>query len=97
VERLSADPRIVRYKAKIQAVVSNAREMRAIAGEHGSFGAWLKTSIAEEGIDRTAADLAERFKYVSEESAKRYLFAVGEDIGEVSEKVRLKYGAPPSA
>lgn len=97
VERLSADPRIVRYKAKIRAVVSNAREMRAIAGEHGTFGAWLQTRISGEGVDHTAADLAGRFKYVSEESAKRYLYAVGEDIGEVSEKVRLKYGGAPDS
>jgi len=92
VERLSNDERIVRYKAKIRATVDNAREMKQIAAEHGSFGQWLRQMIDEEGVDATAQTLGERFKYVSEESARRYLYAVGEDVGEVSDKVRRKYG-----
>jgi 3-methyladenine DNA glycosylase Tag len=92
IERLSQDERIVRYKAKIRATVDNAREMQQIAAEHGSFGQWLRQQIDQEGVDATAKDLGQRFKYVSEESARRYLYAVGEDIGEVSDKVRRKYG-----
>jgi DNA-3-methyladenine glycosylase I len=93
VERLSQDTRIVRYKAKIRAVVGNARQMQQIIREHGSFGAWLSESLAAEGVSATAKDLAQRFKYMSEESSRRYLYAVGEDIGEVSEKIRSKYGS----
>ena len=93
VERLSQDTRIVRYKAKIRAVVDNARQMQQIAGQHGSFGAWLSKSLAAEGVSATAKELARCFKYMSEESARRYLYAVGEDIGEVSEKIRSKYGS----
>ena len=93
VERLSQDTRIVRYKAKIRAVVDNARQMQQIAREHGSFGAWLSESLAAQGVSSTARELARRFKYMSEESSRRYLYAVGEDIGEVSEKIRLKYGS----
>lgn len=93
VERLSQDTRIVRYKAKIRAVVDNARQIQQIAREHGSFGAWLSESLAAEGVDGTAKELAKRFKYMSEDSSRRYLYAVGEDIGEVSEKIRIKYGS----
>lgn len=92
VERLSNDERIVRYKAKIRATVDNAREMQKIAAEHGSFGHWLRQMLKDEGVDATAKALGERFKYVSEDSARRYLYAVGEDMGEVSDKVRRKYG-----
>ena len=92
VERLSNDARIIRYKAKIRATVDNAREMQEIAAEHGSFGQWLRERIDQEGVDATAKILGQRFKYVSEESARRYLYAVGEDVGEVSDKVRRKYG-----
>lgn len=93
VERLSQDTRIVRYKAKIRAVVDNAREMQQIAAEHGSFGAWLHLSLKEEGVDSTAKELGRRFKYLSEESSRRYLYAVGEEIGEVDEKFHQKYGS----
>jgi 3-methyladenine DNA glycosylase Tag len=92
VERLSQDTRIVRYKAKIRAVVDNAREMQQIAAEHGTFGAWLRQSLADGGVDSTAKELGRRFKYLSEESSRRYLYAVGEEIGEVDEKFRRKYG-----
>jgi DNA-3-methyladenine glycosylase I len=91
VERLSNDERIVRYKAKIRAVVNNAGEMQQIAQGHGSFGAWLREMFDEQGVDVTAKELANRFKYMSEDSSRRYLYAVGEDI-EVNEKVRRKYG-----
>jgi DNA-3-methyladenine glycosylase I len=91
VERLSNDERIVRYKAKIRAVVNNAREMQRIAGERDSFGAWLREMLDEQGVDATAKELAKRFKYMSEDSSRRYLYAVGEEI-EVSDKVQRKYG-----
>jgi 3-methyladenine DNA glycosylase Tag len=92
VERLSNDKRIVRYKAKIRAVVGNAAEMQQIAQEHGSFAAWLRHMVDEKGIEATAIEMAKRFKYMSEQSSQRYLYAVGEDIGEVDEKIRRKYG-----
>ena len=92
VERLSQDPRIVRYKAKIRATVDNARQMQKIAGEHGSFGTWLRGVLGQEGVDATAKELAKRFKYMSEQSSRRYLYAVGEDIGPVDEEIRRKYG-----
>ncbi|MGD8398529.1 MAG: DNA-3-methyladenine glycosylase I, partial [Anaerolineae bacterium] len=92
IERLSQDESIIRYKAKIRATVQNAQEMERIAAEHGSFGTWLQEQVEEKGVDATAKELGARFKYVSEESGRRYLYAVGEDVGEVSEKVRRKYG-----
>ncbi len=92
IERLSQDARIVRYKAKIRAVVNNARQMQQLASEHGSFRAWLQQLVKEEGVDATAQALAEHFAYMSKESSRRFLYAVGEDVGEVSEKIRQKYG-----
>jgi len=92
VERLSQDTRIVRYKAKIRAVVDNADQMRQIASEHGSFGSWLQDMVQDEGVDATCFELANRFKYISEQSAGRFLYTVGEDVGEVPDKVQRKYG-----
>ena len=92
IELLSNDERIIRYTAKIKAVVNNAREMLEIADEHGSFGNWVRQTVAGEGIDAAAKTLARRFKYLSEESSRRYLYAVGEDVGNVSEEIAAKYG-----
>ena len=92
VERLSQDTRIVRYKAKIRAVVDNAAQMQQLASEHGSFGAWLRLMLDEKDVAGAAREIGSRFKYMSEQSSRRYLYAVGEDIGEVDDKVRRKYG-----
>ena len=41
VERLLADPGIVRNRLKIAAAVDNARRIRELRGSHGSFAEWL--------------------------------------------------------
>lgn len=96
IERLSQDARIVRYKAKIRAVVKNARHMKHVASEHGSFGSWLQRMVKEEGVEAAAEVLAKRFTYMSAESSKRYLYAVGEEVGEVSDEIEKKYGPGPN-
>jgi len=93
VERLSEDERIVRYTAKIKAVIKNARTMVDLAKAHGSFGRWLRDMVQSDGVDTACKTLAGKFSYISEDSARRYLFAVGEDVGEVSDKIIKKYGA----
>lgn len=92
IERLSEDERIIRYAAKIRAVVKNAGRMVDITNEHGSFGQWLHNLVSEEGLSETVKTLAREFSYVSEESASRYLYAVGVDVGDVPEEIRRKYG-----
>ena len=92
VEELAEDERIIRYGAKIRAVVDNASQMVDLAAEHGSFGAWLQRNAEEEGIGDTAKLIGNQFAYMSEASAERYLYAVGEDVGKVPEEVRRKYG-----
>ena len=69
-----------------------AYKVQRIGAEHGSFSAWLRKRVSQDGVDATAKELGKRFKYMSADSSRRYLYAVGEEIGEVNDKVRLKYG-----
>ena len=92
VERLSQDDSIIRYKAKLQAVVDNAQTMQHLAQVHGSFGNWLQDILQAEGVNATTKTIAQKFKYMSQEGSRRYLYAVGEDVGEIPEKIRMKYG-----
>jgi DNA-3-methyladenine glycosylase I len=41
VERLLADPGIVRNRQKVEAAVHNAQKYLEVVGEHGSFARWL--------------------------------------------------------
>lgn len=44
VERLLADPGIVRNRQKIDAVIANARRIQELRGSHGSFDGWLQAN-----------------------------------------------------
>jgi DNA-3-methyladenine glycosylase I len=53
VERLAADPEIVRHRAKIAAAVGNARAFLAVVDEFGSFDAYVWSFVG--GIARQNA------------------------------------------
>ena len=91
VDRLTEDDRVIKYRAKLEAVVSNARAIQDLAEEHGSFGAWVDALFAEQGLDGAAKALAKRFAYISEQGARFWLYGTGHDIGEVSPKNQGKY------
>jgi 3-methyladenine DNA glycosylase Tag len=91
VERLSSDDRVIKYHAKLAAIVHNAQEMQAIAAENGSFGAFVEQALAASGLDATCRTLSDRFGYISRDGARNWLYATGHDVGEVTDKVRAKY------
>jgi 3-methyladenine DNA glycosylase Tag len=91
IERLTQDERVIRYRAKLVAVIKNAQAMAALAEEHGSFGAWVDGRFAAVGLEATAKELAKRFSYISEDGARWWLYGTGHEVGEVSEKNQGKY------
>jgi 3-methyladenine DNA glycosylase Tag len=91
VDRLAADGRVIKYRAKLQAVVGNAQVMQALASAHGSFAAYVDGLLAERGVAGAAKELARQFAYISEEGARNWLYSTGHDIGPVTEKVERKY------
>ncbi len=90
VERLADDDRVIKYAAKLQAVVTNAQEMQQVAVEHGSFGAWVESAVAG-GVPAACAELSKRFAYISRDGARNWLYSTGHDVGAVTDKVREKY------
>jgi DNA-3-methyladenine glycosylase I len=92
VDRLAQDTSIIRNRKRIEATIANAQTMQRLAEEHGSFGVWLRGTLDRQGVDAAAKAIAKDFKFMSVEGSGRYLYAVGEDVGEVPEKIRRKYG-----
>lgn len=90
VARLAEDDRVIRYKAKLQAVVDNAATMDELAAEHGSFASYVD-SLVENGLGPCTKALADDFSYISQEGAKHWLYSTGYDIGPVTEKIERKY------
>jgi len=77
IERLMADPRVIRRRPKLEAIVDNARQMLDLEQQHGSFRQYLRS---HGGFEQTSADLRKRFKFVGDMGAYHFLYVVGEDV-----------------
>ncbi len=77
IDRLMADPRVIRRRPKLEAIVDNARQMVDLEKQHGSFRQYLRS---HGGFEQTSADLRKRFKFVGDMGAYHFLYVVGEDV-----------------
>jgi DNA-3-methyladenine glycosylase I len=81
VERLMQDASIIRNRMKIEATIENARRIRAIQRDHGSFAAWLAANHP-----LTKAEWVKLFK-------KTFVFTGGEIVGEFLMSIGFLPGA----
>lgn len=81
VERLLADPNIIRNRRKIAAVIENARRWRVLVVEHGSVAAWLAAQPVQD-----KAAWVKLFKAT-------FVFMGGEVVGEFLMSIGLLPGA----
>ena len=109
IERLLADPGIVRHRGKIEAVVNNARQACALAEQEGSLAAFVwRFEPVEAGRDGVALakDLKRRgWRFVGPTTAYAFMQAMGlvddhvegcafrEEVEE--ERRRFRRPAPP--
>jgi DNA-3-methyladenine glycosylase I len=75
VNRLLADPKVVRSRAKIEATIDNAQAMLGLDAEHGSFRRYLRS---HENFESTVADLNRQFRYIGDTGAYFFLWSVKE-------------------
>lgn len=80
LEKLMADPEIVRNRAKIIATVFNAKQMLSLRGEFGSFQKYLDSLDKSDNYSQVISDLERRFKHVGKSTAEIFLWSVGEKI-----------------
>ena len=85
VERLMADPGIIRNRKKIEATIHNAGEMLNMEREHGGFKRYLGSSGSFED---TVEDMRRRFKFLGESGAYHFLYVVGEPVPDHEEWMR---------
>lgn len=79
VERLMANPAIIRNGAKIKATISNARQFIELAEVAGSYRKWFGSLAAGTPRERRAifAAFKENFSFMGPETTKCYLMGVG--------------------
>ena len=77
VERLLADPSVVRSRAKIEATIDNAQAVIELDGEQGGFARYLRS---HGGFGETVADLKRQFRFIGDSGAYHFLYVVGEPV-----------------
>lgn len=78
VERLMADPRIIRNRRKVEAIIYDAGEILALEKQaDGGFVGYLRSFPA---YDALVADMRKRFKFLGESGIYHFLYVVGEPV-----------------
>ncbi len=77
VDRLVADPRVIRNRRKIEAIIDNAAAMVELDAAFGGFDKYLR---AHESYEETVAALRKDFKFLGESSAYFFLASVAEPV-----------------
>jgi DNA-3-methyladenine glycosylase I len=94
VERLVADPRIIRNRRKIEATISNAEVMLRLDDEPGGFTGWLRSHA---DFDATVAALRGEFRFLGDTGTYFFLFVVREKVPPHEEWMKVHQPAPRRA
>jgi hypothetical protein len=77
IQRLLADARVVRSKAKIEATIDNAQALLELDAEFGGFDRYLRSHA---GFAETVADLKRQFRFIGDSGAYHFLYVVDEPV-----------------
>ena len=77
VDRLAADPAVIRNRKKIEATIHNAAVMLELDHRQGGFAGYL---ASRGGFEETAAELRRDFRFLGESGAYYFLWAVAEPV-----------------
>ncbi len=76
IERLLADPGIVRNRLKIAAAVDNARSIQALRQSHGSFAHWLDAHHPRP-LDEWTPLFRQTFRFTGGQIVGEFLMSLG--------------------
>lgn len=85
VSRLLSDPKVIRNRRKMEAVIKNAGVFLDRVGEHQSFHTYLTELGAGSNLEAAADGLAQSFAHLGRTSAMFFLFSAGWRVHEPSE------------
>jgi DNA-3-methyladenine glycosylase I len=77
VDRLAGDTRVIRNRAKIEAIIDNAAKLLELDATPGGFAGYLSS---RGDFKATVADLRRNFRFIGETSAYFFLAMVGEPV-----------------
>ena len=77
IAELAQDPRIIRNRRKVEAIVDNARRMIELDEEHRGFKNYLRS---HGDFELTVKDLRKDFSFMGDSGAYIFLYVVGEEV-----------------
>ena len=91
INELMMNPDVIRNLPKIRAIITNARELQAIAKEYGSFANYLATLRGNGGEDELRDAICKRFAFLGKGTTVIFLFSVGEDLPKATQEWEHKH------
>ncbi len=77
IERLLTDPRIIRNRKKVEAIIDNAAVMIELDREHGGFQKYLDSM---DSYDEKVRQLRRDFRFLGESGAYIFLWGAGQKV-----------------
>jgi hypothetical protein len=77
LDQPTRDPRLIRNRRKIEAMVSNADRILKLESQHGSFKSYLRSY---PDFSAAQAGLGKDFKFLGPFGAYYFLYVVGEEV-----------------
>ena len=75
VARLLKDKGIIRNRLKIESTIENAKRLKIIIGEHGSFAAYIENLTG--GQDELYKEFKKQFRFMGPMIAESFLLSIG--------------------
>lgn len=77
LDELATDPRVIRNRRKLGAIVHNAQTMIRLDTEHGGFANYLRS---QPDYESQVKDIRKQFKFVGDTGCYCFLYVVGEEV-----------------
>jgi Methyladenine glycosylase len=82
IDRLAADPRVIRNRKKIEGTVANAKTMLDLNTSHRSFRGYLRSFPDYESLSK---DLRRQFHFLGDHGVYSFLWTVSEKVPDYEE------------
>ena len=90
IEELMMNPDVIRNLAKIRAIVANAKTIKQLQAEYGSFDKYLD-SLSKQGEDQMRDQISKTFAFLGKDTTVIFLFSVGQKLPKALAEWRVRH------
>ena len=91
IEELMMNPDVIRNLAKIRAIVANAKKIKELNKEYGSFVKYLDFLEKDGGEDSLRDQLSKQFAFLGKGTTVIFLFSVGRKLPKATKEWQARH------